>query len=173
MRSFFVAILAAAPTLSCVQSVVVPPAAPVPEVSMTPVHRSTEGMVLAHAHLMGWGAGPTALPAGAQMIILEGDPTRAEMFTLRLRLPNNYTIPPHYHPQWEHITVISGLFHIGMGDTFMAGAFHELRPGSFIAMRPGMRHFVHTVGETIVQLHAMGPWVVTYVNPTDDPRRNR
>ncbi len=170
MRSLFVVVSSAAAALSCAQAVVVPPSPPMAEVSMTPVQRSTEGMVLAHANLMGWGAGPAALPAGAQMIVLDGDPTKAEVFTLRLKLPNNYTIQPHYHAQWEHLTIISGVFHIGMGDTFRAGGWNELRAGSFIAMRPGMRHFVHTVGETIVQLHAMGPWSVTYVNPADDPR---
>lgn len=170
MRSLFVVVLPAVAALSCARTVAVPPPAPAAEVSMTPVHRSTDGMVLAHANLMGWGAGPAALPAGAQMIILDGDPTKDELFTLRLRLPNNYTIRPHWHPRWEHLTVISGVLHLGMGDTFRTEGWSELRQGSFAAMRPGMRHYVHTVGETIVQLHAMGPWVVTYVNPADDPR---
>lgn len=170
MVKMIAALVSGAAMLSCAQAVVVPPATPPMEVSMTPVQRSPEGMVLAHANLMGWGAGPAALPAGAQMIVLEGDPTQAGLFTLRLKFPGNYTIQPHYHPAWEHITVISGVLHLGMGDVFRAGGWNELRTGSFVAMRPGMRHFVHTVGETVVQLHAMGPWQVTYVNPADDPR---
>jgi quercetin dioxygenase-like cupin family protein len=170
MRSVFVVMLSASVLLSCSQTVMVPAAPPVAEVSMTPVHRSADGMVVAHAHLLGWGAGPASLPPGAQAIVLEGDPTKAGLFTIRIKLPNNYRIPPHFHSAWEHITVISGIFHLGMGDTFDPSKFNELRAGSFAAMPTGMRHYVHTVGETIVQLHGMGPWTVTYVNRADDPR---
>jgi len=139
-------------------------------VSMTPVHRGADGMVIAHAPLSGWGTGPAALPPGAQMVVLEGNPAEAGLFTVRLKFPNNYTIAPHYHGSWEHITVISGVFHLGMGATFNTNGWNELRAGSFAAMPTGMRHFAHTVGETVVQLHGMGPWVVTYVNRGDDPR---
>jgi hypothetical protein len=40
-------------------------------------------------------------------------------------------------------------------------------------MPAGMRHFARTQGETIVQLHGVGPWGITYVNPSDDPRKTR
>jgi len=139
-------------------------------VTMTPVHRAADGMVVAHAHLTGWIAGPAALPPGAQMIVLEGDPTTAGLFTIRLKLPNNYAIQPHYHGAWEHLTIISGVLHLGMGDTFRPAGWTELRAGSFTALPTGMRHFAHAAGETVVQLHAMGPWTVTYVNRADDPR---
>lgn len=170
MRRFFAAVLSGAALLSCTQTVVVPPATPPMDVSMTPVHRGSDGWVLAHGRLTGWGAGPASLPPGAQMIVLDGDPTKAEVFTLRLRLPNNYTVQPHFHSAWEHLTIISGVLHLGMGDTFSSTGWTELRAGSFSAMPTGMRHFVHAAGETVVQLHGMGPWTVTYVNRADDPR---
>lgn len=172
MKSFFALGLCAATVLACAPAVTVAPA-PDPvmgDVAMTPIQRGADGMVIAHRGLTGWGAGPASLPAGAQVIGLEGDPTKAELFTVRLKFPNNYRIPPHSHSTWEHITVISGIFHLGMGDTFDPSGFTELRAGSFAALPTGMRHFVHTVGETIVQLHGMGPWTVTYVNRADDPR---
>jgi hypothetical protein len=37
-------------------------------------------------------------------------------------------------------------------------------------MQPKTHHFGWTAEETIVQLHGVGPWGVTYVNPADDPR---
>jgi len=89
---------------------------------------------------------------------------------MRVWLPNDYRIPPHYHPVFEHVTVISGTFHLGMGDTFDMSKMTELTAGSIGAMPPGMRHYVHAAGETVIQLHAMGPWMITYVNPGDDPR---
>lgn len=164
-------LLCGALALSCSPPIVIPdPATPSGEVSMTPVQRTAGGMVLAHRNLTGWGAGPASLPPGAQAIILEGDPAKAGIFTLRLKLPHDYRIPPHFHSAWEHITVISGIFHLGMGDTFDPSKFTELRAGSFAAMPTGMRHYVHTVGETVVQLHGVGPWTLTYVNRADDPR---
>lgn len=171
MKRFAVAVFAGAAALSCSPAVVVTPdPAPSTAVTMAPVQRSQNGMVVAHAGISGWGAGPAALPPGAQAIVLEGDPTKAQLFTMRLRLPNNYVVPPHYHAAGEHLTIISGVLHVGMGDTFTMANATELRAGSFIAMPQGMRHFVHSAGETVVQVHAMGPWTVTYVNASDDPR---
>ena len=119
-----------------------------------------------------WGPGPSSLPAGTRMAVLDGDPTRAQLFTVRLWMPNDYRIPPHTHPAYEHITVISGVFHVGMGNTFnMSGNVRELRAGDFLAIAPNMAHFAHAAGETVIQLHGMGPWQVNYVNRADDPRR--
>jgi hypothetical protein len=36
-----------------------------------------------------------------------------------------------------------------------------------------MRHFASCIGETIVQLHGMGPFVSNYVNPADDPDKKK
>lgn len=174
MHRYLAAALSGAAILACAPAaVIVPPAAPTADVSVTPVHRAADGMVVAHARLSGWGAAPAALPAGARALVLEGDPTKAELFTMRLWLPNNYVIQPHHHPAWEHLTIISGVLHLGMGNQFTMANATELRAGSFVAIPSGMRHFVHAAGETVVQLHAMGPWTLTYVNPADDPRNRQ
>jgi mannose-6-phosphate isomerase-like protein (cupin superfamily) len=118
-----------------------------------------------------WGPGPAALPAGTQAAVLEGDPAKAGPFTLRLKMPEGYKIAPHYHPADEHVTVLQGTFVMGMGEKFDQAAGRELAVGSFAMMPKGNRHFAWTKGETIVQLHGIGPWGVTYVNPSDDPRK--
>src|SRR5690348_6745209 len=64
-----------------------------------------------------WGPAPAIFPAGAQMAVLQGNPGGTEMFTVRLRFPNGYKIAPHTHPTDEHVTVISGHFKVGMGET--------------------------------------------------------
>ena len=120
-----------------------------------------------------WGPAPPSLPSGAQAAILEGDPGKAGPFTLRLKLPDAYRIPPHYHPAVEHVTVIQGTFVLGMGDKASSDSEKPLAAGSFAFMPAGMRHFARTQGETIVQLHGVGPWGITYVNPSDDPRKTR
>src|SRR5437763_521494 len=65
-----------------------------------------------------WQTGPPSIPAGAMLAVLEGDPGKPGPFVMRLRLPRGYQIPPHTHPQPERLTVISGTFHIGMGEKF-------------------------------------------------------
>jgi quercetin dioxygenase-like cupin family protein len=118
-----------------------------------------------------WGPAPAALPAGAKAAVLEGNPGEAGPFTMRVLLPNRYRIPPHYHPAVEHVTVLKGAFKVGMGDKFDGSAMNLLPAGTFAALEPGTRHFAESEGETILQLHGVGPWQITYVNPTDDPRR--
>lgn len=120
-----------------------------------------------------WTTAPDVLPKGAEISVLEGDPSKNGPFTLRLKLPTNYRIPPHWHPVIEHVTVISGTLYIGMGDKFDEKLAKELTMGSFAYMQPGMRHFAFTHSPAIIQLHGIGPWGITYVNPQDDPRNHK
>ena len=118
----------------------------------------------------GWEQGPKSLPPGAQIAVLEGDPTQEGPFVMRLRLPDGYRIPPHTHPKTERLTVISGTFNIGVGDKFDTKAGQTMPAGSFGYWEAGMKHFVWATGETVVQLHGIGPWQINYLNPADDPR---
>lgn len=118
-----------------------------------------------------WASGPGSLPAGAQFVVLEGDPSKDGLFTMRVRLPDGFRIPPHYHSGVEHVTVLSGTFNVGVGDRFDQTATKAMPAGTFGYWPPPMRHFAWAQGETVLQLHGMGPWTVTYVNPADDPRR--
>jgi quercetin dioxygenase-like cupin family protein len=90
---------------------------------------------------------------------------------MRALFPSGYRIPPHYHPVAEHVTVLKGTFKVGMGEKYDASAMTRLPTGTFAALQPGTRHFAEAEGETIVQLHGVGPWGLTYVNPADDPRK--
>jgi quercetin dioxygenase-like cupin family protein len=120
---------------------------------------------------MEWVDGPASLPAGTKAALLEGNPSKEGPFTMRLQLPDGFTIQPHWHPGVEHVTVISGTFNLGMGDKFDKTQGRALAAGSFAFMPPGMRHFAWATGETVVQLHGNGPWQINYVNPADDPRK--
>jgi quercetin dioxygenase-like cupin family protein len=117
-----------------------------------------------------WGDAPPGLPPGAKLAVLAGDPNKKGLFTVRLQTPAGYKVPPHTHPTTEHITVISGAFNIGTGDKFDEAAGKELSAGGYMVMPPGMRHYAWTPAETIIQVHGMGPFVINYLNPTDDPR---
>lgn len=120
-----------------------------------------------------WGEAPPALPKGAKFAVLEGDPTAPGPFTMRLWVPAGYRIQPHWHPAIEHVTVISGSFFMGMGDTWDESKGHEMPAGSFGYMAAGIKHFAWAKVETVVQVHGIGPWGITYVNPSDDPRNQK
>lgn len=117
-----------------------------------------------------WKDGPGSLPAGAKFAVLEGDPTKEGPFVIRLRLPDGFRIPPHWHPKVERVTVLSGTFNLGMGETFDQAATRAMPAGTFGFWPAAMHHFAWAKGETILQLHGVGPWMITYVNPADDPR---
>jgi quercetin dioxygenase-like cupin family protein len=118
-----------------------------------------------------WQSGPASLPQGGKVALLEGDPAKEGLFTLRLSLPDGYKIPPHSHPAVEHVTVISGTFQIGMGDKFDESKLNPMTSGTFGFLAPNMNHFAMAKGNTVIQLHGVGPWQINYVNPADDPRK--
>jgi hypothetical protein len=130
----------------------------------------------AHAHVMmspndlQWTDVPS-LPPGAKAALIEGPMNEAVPFTVRLRFPPNYQIPPHWHPAVERVTVLTGTFHMGAGDKFDRSATMALAAGAIAIMQPKTTHFAWTQSDTIVQLHGMGPWSVNYVNALDDPRK--
>ena len=129
-----------------------------------------------HAHLMvtpdelKWTDVPS-LPAGAKLAVIEGPLSEAVPFTLRLQLPAHYEIPAHWHPAIEHVTVISGTFHMGVGDQLDRSRTKALSAGSSAIMQPKTTHFAWTNEATMIQVHGVGPWAIHYVNPADDPRK--
>jgi hypothetical protein len=128
---------------------------------------TTEHTVMKPADLK-WTDAPPGLPAGGKMAVLNGDPSQAGAFTVRLKAPANYKVMPHTHPTAERLTVISGTFKVGMGEKFDEKSMQAMAPGSYIVMPANMAHFAK--GGGIVQIDSEGPFQINYVNPTDDPR---
>ena len=120
-----------------------------------------------------WGPGPPSMPKGPQAAVLYGDPSKEGLFVMRLKFPAGYHMPPHSHPQPEVVTVISGTFKLGSGDTADKAKTKTLPAGTFSAMSPGMKHYAYFDEETVVQVNTTGPWGLTYVNETDDPRKTQ
>lgn len=118
-----------------------------------------------------WGPAPPVFPKGAEMAVLQGDPSTNQEFTVRLRLPNGYKIPPHTHPTTENVTVIKGTFLAGMGGTFDQSALKPYERDAFASIPANHPHYAMARGQTIVQVHAIGPFALTYVNPADDPTK--
>ncbi len=119
-----------------------------------------------------WGPPPPSLAPGAQLAVVEGNPGASTGdYTVRLKMPDGYRIAPHWHPQRENVTVISGTFKVGMGDTFDKDKMGSFPAGSFAYLDPDMHHYAMASGEVIVQVHGSAPLQLNYVNPADDPSK--
>ena len=114
-----------------------------------------EGHIMLDPSELVWKDLPS-LP-GVKIAVIEGPLDQAVPIMFRLRFPANFKVMPHWHPGIEHITIISGTLHMGIG--------------SVSIMQPRTHHYVWTDEETIGQVHSIGPWSVNYVNPADDPAK--
>lgn len=130
---------------------------------------ATHGHTFATAKDLKWNDTPS-LP-GAKLAVIEGPLNEAKPFTMRLKFPANYKIAPHYHSAIEHVTVIRGEFVMAVGEKAGEGKETKLRPGDVAIMQPKTPHYAYTTKETEVQVHGVGPWTLTFVNPKDDPRK--
>ena len=118
-----------------------------------------------------WADAPSIGP-GAKLAVLEGDLKQATPFTIRIKLPPNFKVPAHTHPVFERVTVLSGTFHLGIGETFDRAKTRAYPAGGVTMMPPGMPMFAYTTdAETVIQIHGTGPWGINFLNPAEDPRK--
>lgn len=139
---------------------------------LLPVHITGQEDVFVNASEITWVEAPESLPPGATIAVIEGNPAEAGPFTFRVRVPDGYRLMPHTHAGIEHVTVLSGSFRVGQGETADFDDMLELRPGGFMAIQPGHPHYAEVDGETVIQIHGIGPWDITYVDPRHDPRHH-
>ena len=116
-----------------------------------------------------WGDPPPVFEKGASFAVVAGDPSKEGVYVVRLKMPAGYKIMPHWHPTDEHVTVLSGTFEIGMGDKLDKAAMKALPAGGYVLLPAQMHHYAMAKTATVVQVHGLGPFALTYVNPADDP----
>jgi quercetin dioxygenase-like cupin family protein len=112
-----------------------------------------------------WIDAPPGLPAGTRMLLLEGHPAEAGMFTMRVRIPAGTRMQPHWHPREERVTILSGMARVGFGDGFDEQAMTTFGPGSFYVNPASSHHYVLIVEDTEMQLTGMGPWELHMLDP--------
>ncbi len=115
-----------------------------------------------------WGPAPPDIPKGAEIAVLHGDPSKKGPFTLRLKAPAGFKIPPHWHSNDEYLTILAGTLILHMGDTMDAPATN-LAVGGFHFLPAKMHHAAEAKVETVIQLEGMGPFDIHYLNPADNP----
>lgn len=133
------------------------------------IAQAMEGHVV-QAGKLKWGPAPPGVPPGGEAAVLVGDPGKSGLFVVRFKAPAGYKVPAHTHSTDEAITVLSGTFHVGMGPKLDTSKGETLKAGDFVNMAKGMQHYVWFSEPGEIQIHAMGPFDITYVNPADDPR---
>ena len=118
-----------------------------------------------------WGDAPPVFAAGAKMAVLQGDPSKAGEYTVRLKAGDGYKIMPHSHPTDETVTVMKGTFVVGMGEKWDASVAKPIATGATGKVPAKMAHFAEAKGATLIQIAGTGPFAMTYVNPSDDPTK--
>jgi quercetin dioxygenase-like cupin family protein len=146
------------------------PAKPAPQ---TAAHPAKHSAPMVNAADLKWGPAPPAFSAGAQMAVVDGDPSKPGPFVIRARFPAGFKVMPHWHPTDESLTVISGTLAAGMGEKWDDGAMKTFTAGAFARMPRKTPHYVQAKEDTTVQVHGTGPFTLTYVNPGDDPRKKK
>jgi quercetin dioxygenase-like cupin family protein len=81
----------------------------------------------------------------------------------------DYRVPPHTHPAAETVSIVSGVFHVGGGDSFDMGTVSELRPGRSVDVAANDPRYAHASDETVIEVRSTGPFQISWVNPSDAP----
>ena len=118
-----------------------------------------------------WGDAPPALPKGAKLAVISGDPSKPGPFVVRVQFPAGAKVPPHWHPTDENVTVLSGTMSVGMGETWDDAKMQSFTAGSYAVFPAQSRHYVQAKTAATVQISAIGPFIINYVNPADDPSK--
>ena len=132
----------------------------------------TQHQILTSSAAVKWGPPPPVFPAGARFAVIDGDPAAKGPVTVRFEMPAGYKIAPHWHPTDEHVTVLSGTLGLGMGDTLEVAHGKKLKAGGYAVAPANMHHYAWTTTGATIQVHMIGPFAITYVNPADDPSQN-
>jgi len=127
--------------------------------------------VMLEAASLKWIDAPPGLPPGARIAVVAGDPSKPGPFVIRAQVPAGYKVAPHWHPGDENLTVLSGTIALGMGETWNESTMKSVGTGGYAALPAEMRHYFLSKTASTFQVHGMGPFVVNYVNPADDPSK--
>lgn len=170
MKSRYLLLAAALPLTLLAAEPPMPPSPQKPPTPMSPVSQPISKHVMYDTAQLQWQDGPPALPQGAQMTVLSGDPGQAGTFVIRLKAPPGYKVPTHWHPTDEQVTVLEGDFTLQMDEHGPGAHAHTFGPGGYALMPAKMHHAASTQDGATVQVSGMGPFEINYIDPKDDPR---
>lgn len=118
-------------------------------------------LLLLPTAITGWSEGRIR---GVSGITLSGNFDEGP-YVARTRFQDGTGIGPHQHTSTTTITVLTGLFHLGIGAQVDSSAVRTYPPGSFLVIPGGVPHYEWGEGETIIQLSGVGPLGFTRLTP--------
>jgi quercetin dioxygenase-like cupin family protein len=114
-----------------------------------------------------------SFPPSVRLAVVDGQPSEAGPYTIRVKAPHGAKLMPHRHPEDRVYTVISGVFYIGLGDQFDPDKLQAYPPGSVLFLPGNTSHFHWAKSsEYVTQVTAIGPLGLEYISAKDDPRNN-
>lgn len=120
-----------------------------------------------------WADAPSIGP-GAKSAVIDGDPKSSGPFVMRIKVPPKTNIKVHTHPANENVTILSGTLYFAPGDKFDAKKATAFGPGSYFSIAAGKPMFAYSTDkEVVIQLHGIGPWGISYVDPKDAPAKKK
>ncbi|MGH6815965.1 MAG: cupin domain-containing protein [Hyphomicrobiaceae bacterium] len=129
-----------------------------------------KGTVIATPDKITWKPSPRT--PGVEVADLVGDAAKTGPYVQRVKIPPNFVVQAHSHPEDRTYTVISGTWYVGWGDKYDPAKLIALPPGSFYTEPANVPHFVATKGEAVVfQISGNGPTASRYVDPAHAPKK--
>lgn len=122
-----------------------------------------EMQIASHADAIAWAPCPPTLPTPCEMAVLEGDPKRPMLFTVRFRVDGKLEMKPHSHPQNERVTILEGRVGVGFGDEIDLDNITWFGPGDYYVNAKQANHFVLTDGPAVLQITGIGPWRANFL----------
>ena len=109
----------------------------------------------------------TEFPNGVKMAVFMGNPNEPGPYGSRAKLPPNWRVAPHTHPEDGRMTtVISGMLYWAIGEIFDESKLQALGPGSVIIEPKGVAHYAMTKEEGAeLQVNSMGPAGMKFLEP--------
>jgi quercetin dioxygenase-like cupin family protein len=108
------------------------------------------------------GVGTSGLPAVTTRVLF-GDPAKAGLYTIELRVAPNTVIQAHTHRDTRTAVVVSGLWYFGYGPKNEQTLVKPLPLGAFYTEPAGESHFARTGPEgATVSITGYGPTDTVY-----------
>jgi quercetin dioxygenase-like cupin family protein len=123
------------------------------------------GVVALTPDEMKWRSQGALAAPGLEQVNLVGDPAKPGPYTIRIRFPKGYRIPPHTHPDAREVTILSGTYATGYGERFDPADLKVLPAGSFYTEPANVPHYIEIKQDVVLQVSGIGPSGRRYVNP--------
>jgi quercetin dioxygenase-like cupin family protein len=140
-------------------------------IAVSGLHAQTkpEPMAITASEMKWETQGGLALP-GMEQAKLVGDPSKPGPYTIRLKFPAGYKLAPHTHPDYREVTILSGTWYTGYGETFDAAKLKPLPAGSFYTEPSNLPHFVEVREPVMIQVSGTGPSGRAFVGTAGNPK---